>query len=69
MTKSKRVISVWFDPEGNFLEVIFEKGEGYFRETDDDRVMEKIDDQGRILGFSILGVKSLSGSPLEVTLP
>ena len=60
---------MWYDPEGDYLEVIFEQRDGYFRETDDDRVMEKIDDQGRILGFSILGVKSLSGSPLEVTLP
>ena len=65
----KRSISVWFDPEGDFLEVIFDQYEGYFRETDDDRVMEKVDAKGNILGFSIIGVKSLTGSPLEVTLP
>ncbi len=29
-------VRVWYDPEGDFLEVMFERKEGYFRETESD---------------------------------
>ena len=64
----RKVVKVWYDPEGDFLEVIFEKKEGYFRETDNDQVMEKVDAKGEILGFSIMKVSSLKNHPLEVAL-
>jgi len=64
-----RDITVWFDPEGDFLEVLFEKKEGYFRETASDSVMEKVDLQGNVIGFSILQVSALhSQQPLLVRL-
>jgi uncharacterized protein YuzE len=66
---SRKQVKVWYDPEGDYLEVIFERKAGYFRETEDDRVMEKVDTEGRVLGFSILHVSSLKGAPLEVALP
>ena len=59
---------MWYNHEGDYLEVIFEQREGYFRETEDDRVMEKVDLQGNVLGFSILGGGSLKGIPLQVAL-
>ena len=65
---AEKQVKVWYDPEGDYLEVIFDEGEGYFRETDDDRVMEKVDVGGNVLGFSILGVGSLKGIPLQVAL-
>ena len=64
----RKVVKVWYDPEGDFLEVIFEKKKGYFRETENDQVMEKVDDRGEILGFSIMKVSSLKNHPLEVAL-
>lgn len=64
-----KLVNVWYDPESDYLEVILDQREGYFRETEDDRVMEKIDSQGNVLGFSILGVGSLKGSPVQVALP
>lgn len=64
----ERVVRVWYDAEGDYLEVMFEQKEGYFRETVDDRVMQKVDEEGNLLGFSILGVSSLRGAPLEVAL-
>jgi uncharacterized protein YuzE len=65
----KKRLAVWYDPEGDYLEVIFEQNEGFFRETEDDRVMEKVDAQGNVLGFSILSVSSLKGkAPLELAL-
>jgi len=64
----RKVVKVWYDHEGDFLEVIFEKKEGYFRETENDQVMEKVDAHGKILGFSIIKVSSLKNHPLEVAL-
>jgi hypothetical protein len=64
----RNVVRLWYDPEGDYLEVIFERKEGYFRETDDDRVMEKVDVEGNVLGFSIQKVSSLKGKPFEVAL-
>ena len=49
-------VKVWFDPEGDFLEVQFSEGPGYMRETAHDSLMERVDAHGHILGFSILGV-------------
>jgi hypothetical protein len=65
---AQKVVRVWYDPEGDYLEVLFEDREGYFRQTKDDRIMERVDDKGNLLGFSILGVSSLKGAPLEVAL-
>jgi uncharacterized protein YuzE len=62
-------ITVWFDSEGDFLEVLFEKKEGYFRETASDAVMEKVDMQGNVIGFPILKVSALrEQKPLSVSL-
>ena len=47
-------ITIWYDKEGDYLEVIFERKAGYFRETENDAVMEKVDEHGNVIGFSIL---------------
>jgi hypothetical protein len=65
---AERKVKIWYDREGDYLEVIFDQREGYFRETESDQVMEKVDLQGRVLGFSILKVSSLTKAPLEVAL-
>ena len=64
----KRNVSLWFDKEGDFFEVIWEVKEGYFTETDDDRVMVKMDTQGNVLGFHVLGFSSMDGDPFAVSL-
>lgn len=60
---AERTIKVWFDPEADFLEVMFEQKPGYFRPTDNDQVMEKVDDQGNVIGFSVLRVSSAKETP------
>ena len=52
-------INIWFDPEGDYLEVLFERKAGFFRETDNDSIMEKVDTEGNIIGFSILKISAL----------
>ncbi len=62
-------ISIWYDPEGDFLEVLFERKEGYFRKTKNDAVMEKVDKEGNVIGFSILKVSALrTQKPLAINL-
>ena len=69
MAKKNVKLKVWYDPEGDFLEVSFQKKPGYFRETKHDQVMERVDEQGNIIGFSVLKVSSLrKKKPLEVAL-
>jgi len=64
-----KAITIRYDDEGDYLEVLFEREAGYFKETDNDAVMEKVDSQGRILGFSIMNVSTLRGQhPLSVDL-
>lgn len=65
---ASKIVKLWYDPEGDYLEVIFEEKEGFFRETENDQVMERVDLEGNILGFSILKVSSLRAKPLEVAL-
>ncbi|MBI3737087.1 DUF2283 domain-containing protein [Candidatus Sumerlaeota bacterium] len=49
-------VKVWYDPEGDFLEVMFSDKPGFMRETENDAVMERVDEQGNILGFSSIQV-------------
>ena len=63
-----RKVKIWYDREGDYLEVIFDQREGYFRETANDQVMEKVDARGTVLGFSVLKISSLTEAPLEVAL-
>lgn len=68
---ASKTVKVWFDPEGDYLEVLFDASlPGFFRETPDDRVMEKVDEKGNLLGFSILHVSSIQSSttPIELAL-
>ncbi|EQA60421.1 DUF2283 domain-containing protein, partial [Leptospira alexanderi] len=51
-----REIKIYFDKESDYLEVLFERKEGIFKETENDAVMEKVDTLGNVIGFSILQV-------------
>ena len=59
-------VKVWFDPEGDLLEVQFREAPGFMRPTAQDAVMERVDEQGHVLGFSVLGVSRFLGSGLPI---
>jgi uncharacterized protein YuzE len=61
-------LKIWYDREADYLEVLFDQREGFFRETANDQVMEKVDAEGNILGFSVTKVSALTKAPLEVML-
>jgi uncharacterized protein YuzE len=65
----EKEIKVWYDKEGDYLEVLFEIKAGYFKETENDAVMEKVDEDGNVIGFSILKVSALKEKkPLSIEL-
>jgi uncharacterized protein YuzE len=67
-TMGKEII-VWYDREGDYLEVLFERKAGHFRETENDAIMEKVDNEGNVIGFSILKISALKEQkPLSVVL-
>lgn len=59
----EKAVSIWYDAEGDFLEVLFEKKAGYFRETSHEAVLEKVDNDGSVIGFSIQAVSQLKNQP------
>ena len=68
-TKLKNIdyLNVWWDAEGDFLEVSW--GNTYdTQETENDRAMIKLHKDGKIVGFSILGMSDAQKSPLDLKL-
>ena len=62
-------VRIWFDAEADFLEVRFSDAAGYEKETQHDAVMERVDAQGHVIGFSVMGVsKFKKDKPLEADL-
>ena len=54
-----RKLKIWYDREGDYLEVLFSDLPGFMRETDNDNMMERIDENGNIIGYSILGISNI----------
>ena len=66
MADDRKRVKIWYDPEGDYLEVIFDRKPGYFRETENDQVMEKVDDEGNVLGdMEATGIRPTFAETLE----
>lgn len=63
-------VKLWFDGEGDYLEVNFSSDEGgYMVETEHDAIMARVDDAGHVLGFSVMGVSKLAHEkPISIDL-
>ena len=67
MTSKK--VSIWYDDEGDMLEVLWAFREGYFTPTDDERILKRLDDDGEVIGFLIHDMSTLKQpSPIEFEL-
>jgi hypothetical protein len=67
MSHSK--VYLWYDPEGDMLEVNWENKASTFEDTDNKHVLEQVDDDGNVLGFMLRGISRLEPlSPIEVEL-
>ena len=62
-------VSVWYDEEGDMLEVLWAFREGYFTPTDDERVLKRLDDDGEVIGFLLHEFSTFKQpSPVEFEL-
>jgi len=65
----KEPLRVWFDPEGDLLEVELGKPKkGFFKDIGDD-VFLRVDMKGNVLGFAILNATKRMKKFREVELP
>ena len=62
-------IEVWWDAEGDYLWVNLAEGDGDMVPTKDGKSTVKVDDDGNILGFQMLGVsKRAKQKPFSFSL-
>jgi ribosomal protein S11 len=62
-------VKLWLDPEADYLEVVFSDAPGYMKETDNESVMERVDAEGNVIGFSVQGISQFkNGHPLNTEL-
>ena len=65
----EETLTVWFDPEGDLLEVGLGKPrKGFFKDVGDD-VFIRMDEKGNVMGFAILNVTKRMEKVKEVKLP
>jgi uncharacterized protein YuzE len=62
-------LKIWYDPEGDFLEVNFARKPGQFQATPVRNMLVKIDDEGHIVGFSVLNISEVAEAPMEIEIP
>ena len=64
-----QTVSVWFDRDGDMLEVLWGFREGFFAPTEDDRILKRLDNDGNLIGFLVHEFSTLpQDSPAEFTL-
>jgi len=62
-------VSIWYDAEGDMIEVLWAFRDGYFTPTEDERILKRLDDNGEVIGFMVQEVSTLKQStPLEFEL-
>ena len=67
MAKRVARVRVWFDEEGDFLEVTFAKRKGLFRAIAPD-IFERIDAKGKVIGFAIFNFLKHDRKTVEIPL-
>jgi len=67
MAKKVARLRVWFDEEGDFLEVTFANRKGSFRAIGPD-IFERIDTKGKVIGFAIFNFLKHDRKTVEIPL-
>lgn len=49
-------VNIWYDRQGDFLEVVWADKPGEFIDSPDGRAYVKVDADGNVLGFQVLGL-------------
>jgi len=59
-------LKLWINLELDYLKVTFSDAPGHMRPTKSGAMMKRVDEQGRIIGFSVFGVSRFQKDhPLE----
>ena len=61
-------ISVWYDREGDYLEVAFANRKGYFKDAGEDLFL-RVDQKDRVIGFAILNFSKQARLTRRIKLP
>jgi len=61
-------LKVWFDHEGDLLEVGFVKKKGFVKSVGDD-IFLRLDQKGNVLGFAVLNATKRFEKIKEIELP
>ncbi|MCX8103798.1 MAG: DUF2283 domain-containing protein [Candidatus Bipolaricaulota bacterium] len=61
-------ISVWYDREGDYLEVTFANRKGYFKDAGEDLFI-RVDQKGQAIGFAILNFSKQTQLSRRIKLP
>lgn len=65
---AKQQLSVWYDREGDYLEVTFTQRKGYFKDAGEDLFM-RVDQKDRVIGFAILNFSKQARIKKRIKLP
>jgi hypothetical protein len=60
-------VKLWYDREGDYLEVLFDDAPAYMEEVDED-VFERRTPQGQVIGFAIFNFSKHDRDTLTVPL-
>lgn len=61
-------LKIWYDPEGDLLEIKFSDQPGEYQATSSKNMMIKTDASGRMVGIMVLKVSEVEGGPMEIEL-
>lgn len=61
------MIRIWYDREGDFLEITFREAKGYLREIAED-IYERVDETGNLLGYALFNVTRHERQALTIPL-
>lgn len=61
-------ISVWYDREGDYLEVTFANRKGYFKDAGEDLFI-RVDQKDQVIGFAILNLSKQIQLARRIKLP
>lgn len=61
------IMRIWYDQEGDFLEITFQDAKGYSKEVEED-IYERVDTDGNLLGYMVLNVSRHERQALSIPL-
>jgi len=61
-------LKIWYDPEGDFLEISVSDERGEFHPSPEKNVLIKTDDNGKVVGFAVLNISQVEKEPLDLQI-